>query len=224
MRTEATLTERQPRTRTSNRPSTADPTPLFMGGGAAAPDAVAQTLGVLDFLCICDKAPISSAASRSRRVRFGRLRRSHEVGEDCGCQFRTSALILATASSRSGRPMAPAYESESPTSILGSPTSRRGCVATRHHVADLVDPAARAATRLERRPVGGKVEPGATTQAASIGRNRCSSAARESAPTTRSTSLPSRITTSNGIDCAPNLEASPGFASTSIFTTFRCPA
>ena len=32
--------------------------------------------------------------------------------------------------SRSGRPMAPAYESDSPTSILCSPASRRGCVAT----------------------------------------------------------------------------------------------
>ena len=46
------------------------------------------------------------------------------------------------------------------------------------------------------------------TQAASTGRNRCSSAARGSAPTTRSISCPSRITTSNGIDCAPNLVAS----------------
>ena len=33
-------------------------------------------------------------------------------------------------SSRSGRPMAPAYESDSPPSILWSPASRRGCVAT----------------------------------------------------------------------------------------------
>ncbi len=60
-------------------------------------------------------------------------------------------------------------------------------------------------------------------QWASTGPNRCSRAARGSAPTTRSTSLPSWITTSNGIDCAPNRLASPGFASTSTFTTFRCP-
>jgi hypothetical protein len=56
------------------------------------------------------------------------------------------------------------------------------------------------------------------------GPNRCSKATRGSAPTTRSTSFPSRITTSSGIDCAPNLVASPGFASTSTFTTLRCPA
>jgi hypothetical protein len=62
------------------------------------------------------------------------------------------------------------------------------------------------------------------SQWASTGPNRCSSAARGSAPTIRSTSLPSRITTSNGIDCAPNRLATPGFASTSTFTTFRCPA
>jgi len=34
-----------------------------------------------------------------------------------------------TRSSRSGRPMAPAYESDSPTSIVWSPVTRRGCVA-----------------------------------------------------------------------------------------------
>jgi hypothetical protein len=55
----------------------------------------------------------------------------------------------------------------------------------------------------------GPLEPRAAIQWASTGPNRCSRAARGSAPTTRSTSLPSRITTSNGIDWAPNLEASP---------------
>ena len=65
--------------------------------------------------------------------------------------------------------------------------------------------------------------PAHRVQPVSAGPNRCSNAARGKAPTTRSTSLPSRITTSNGIDCAPNLVASPGFASTSTFTTLRCP-
>ena len=41
---------------------------------------------------------------RSRKVRFGRLQRSCEVGEKCHCHFRTTALVCATASRRrSGR-------------------------------------------------------------------------------------------------------------------------
>ena len=83
--------------------------------------------------------------------------------------------------------------------------------------------AARATPRLERRHVRGRSRR-INLQAASTDRNRCSSAARGSAPTTRSISCPSRITISNGIDCAPNLVASPGFASTSTFTTLRSPA
>ena len=35
---------------------------------------------------------------RSRKVRFGRLQRSCEVGEKCHCHFRTTALVCATAS------------------------------------------------------------------------------------------------------------------------------
>ena len=93
----------------------------------------------------------------------------------------------------------------------------------RNHVADLVDPRLEQLRAWRDAPFAeGRARINA--QAASTGRNRCSSAARGSAPTTRSTSCPSRITTSNGIDCAPNLVASPGFASTSTFTTFRCPA
>jgi hypothetical protein len=43
---------------------------------------------------------------RSRRVRFGRLRRSCEVGEKCRCHFRTAALVCATASfDRKRQPM-----------------------------------------------------------------------------------------------------------------------
>jgi hypothetical protein len=92
-----------------------------------------------------------------------------------------------------------------------------------HHVADLVDPRPEQLRAWRDAPLA-ECRARISTQAASTGRNRCSSAARGSAPTIRSTSLPSRITTSNGIDCAPNLEASPGFVSTSTFTTFRCPA
>jgi hypothetical protein len=88
------------------------------------------------------------------------------------------------------------------------------------HVAHLLDPRLEQLRAWRDAPVRGRPE---DAQAASTGRNRCSSAARGSAPTTRSISCPSRITTSNGIDCAPNLVASPGFASTSTFTTFRCP-
>lgn len=88
------------------------------------------------------------------------------------------------------------------------------------HVAHLLDPRLEQLRAWRDAPVRGRPE---DAQAASTGRNRCSSAARGSAPTTRSISCPSRITTSNGIDRAPNLVASPGFASTSTFTTFRCP-
>ena len=92
-----------------------------------------------------------------------------------------------------------------------------------HAVADLLDPRFEPIRAWRDAPFAeGRAR--INTQAASTGRNRCSSAARGSAPTTRSISCPSRITTSNGIDCAPNLVASPGFASTSTFTTFRCPA
>jgi hypothetical protein len=66
--------------------------------------------------------------------------------------------------------------------------------------------------------------PAGNSQSASTAPNRRSKATRGSAPTTRSTSRPSRITTSSGIDYAPNLVASPGFASTSTITTLRCPA
>ncbi len=59
-----------------------------------------------------------------------------------------------------------------------------------------------------RRQGNGPLRPGARLHWASTGPSRCSKAVRGSAPTTRSTSLPSRITTSNGIDCAANSEAS----------------
>jgi hypothetical protein len=124
----------------------------------------------------------------------------------------------------SGRPMAPAYESDSPTSIRWSPASRRGRVAT------LAITSRTSLTRGSSNSAPGETAPFAegrapiNAQAASTGRNRCSSAAGGRAPTTRSISCPSRITTSNGIDCAPNLVASPGFVSTSTFTTFRRPA
>jgi len=63
-----------------------------------------------------------------------------------------------------------------------------------------------------------------TAQLASVGPSRCSSAARGSAPTIRSTSRPLRITTRSGIDLAPKRAASPGLASTSTLTTFSRPA
>jgi hypothetical protein len=44
---------------------------------------------------------------RSRKVRFGRLQRSCEVGEKCHCYFRTTALVCATASRRRSGPPAP---------------------------------------------------------------------------------------------------------------------
>ena len=61
-------------------------------------EAVAQTLGVLDFLCVRDKGRFRSECFQSRRARFVRLRQSHEVGENCRCRFRTTALVCATAS------------------------------------------------------------------------------------------------------------------------------
>jgi hypothetical protein len=92
-----------------------------------------------------------------------------------------------------------------------------------NHVADLVDPRLEQLRAWRDAPFAeGRAR--INTHAASSGRNRCSSAARGSAPTTRSISCPSRIMTSSGIDCAPNLVASPGFASTSTFTTLRSPA
>ena len=112
--------------------------------------------------------------------------------------------------------------SDSRTNILCRPRSARTRCNPRNHVADLVD------LRLEqlrawRHAPFAEGRARLNAHAASTGRNRCSSAARGSAPTTRSISCPSRITTSNGIDCAPNLPASPGFASTSTLTTLTCP-
>ena len=168
------------------------------------------------------------AAGRQRCVRPGPLVRTltsawTTEGLVRSCPSRTSPSATIW-SSRSGRPMAPAYESDSATSILWSrgESSRMRC-GPRIHVADLLDPRFEP-IRAWRDAPSAEGRARINTQAASTGRNRCSSAARGSAPTTRSISCPSRITTSNGIDCAPNLVASPGFASTSTFTTFRCPA
>ena len=118
---------------------------------------------------------------------------------------------------------APAYESDPPRSILGR--WRVGADALQPRAFTSRTCLTRGSSQSARgEPPFAEGRARINTQAASTGCNRCSSAARGSAPTTRSISCPSRITTSNGIDCAPNLVASPGFASTSTFTTFRCPA
>ena len=46
----------------------------------------------------CAFVPSATESFRSRRSRSGRLRGSHEVGENGGCQIRTTALVCATAS------------------------------------------------------------------------------------------------------------------------------
>ena len=48
-------------------------------------EAVAQTLGVLDYLCVCDKATISERVFKWGAP-FAPLRQSHEVGENCRCR------------------------------------------------------------------------------------------------------------------------------------------
>ena len=69
-------------------------------------------------------------------------------------------IALATIrSSRSGRPMAPAYELDSPTSILWSPASRRGCVATLAITSRTSLTRGSSNSRLERRPVRGRSSP-----------------------------------------------------------------
>jgi hypothetical protein len=139
---------------------------------------------------------------------------------------RPAGVLAASRWRRSGARSRPRAKSDSPRAPSGSPASRRvgaDVLQPSHHVADLVDPRPEQLRAWRDAPLA-ECPARISTQGASTGRNRCSSAARGSAPTIRSTSLPSRITTSNGIDCAPNLEASPGFVSTSTFTTFRCPA
>ena len=91
-----------------------------------------------------------------------------------------------------GRSMAAAYESDSPTSdpLIAGESAWTRCD-PRSHVADLVD------LRLEqlrawRDAPFAEGRARINTQAASTGRNRCSSAARGNAPTTLSISLPSR--------------------------------
>ena len=155
---------------------------------------------------------------------------SAEISHLVGARFRSGvASGPATAlRRRSGRaPRASAAAKRRGCFVQEHPSGRRRVDAhalrPRHQVADLVSPRPEQLGACRDAPLAeGRAR--INTQAASTGRNRCSSAARGSAPTTRSISCPSRITTSNGIDCAPNLVASPGFASTSTFTTFRCPA
>ena len=173
---------------------------------------------------------------------------------DCSIGRRHAALIWLVrrlGEPLMARAGAPADDRNRPQALAGGASAGMFSRA-RDHVADLAKSLTTSHHQDRRSPPTPQPEPpGALRQGSAphepgetvSGRARGPTAARErreagrqlgrplrrgesrgTAPTTRSTSLPSRITTSNGIDCAPNLVASPGFASTSTFTTFRCPA
>ena len=57
-----------------------------------------KPLGSSTFCKPATKRRFRSESFHSRRARFVRLRRSHEVGENRRCRFRTTALVCATAS------------------------------------------------------------------------------------------------------------------------------
>jgi hypothetical protein len=63
--------------------------------------AVAQTLGVFDLCASVTRCRFRTESFCSRRVRGAPLKRSHEVGQNGRCQFRTTALVCATATATS---------------------------------------------------------------------------------------------------------------------------
>ena len=67
-----------------------------------------KPLGSATLCASVTKRRFRSDSFHSRRARFVRMRPSHEVGENCRCRFRTTALVCATASRRRRRPSWPA--------------------------------------------------------------------------------------------------------------------
>ena len=61
-------------------------------------EVVAQPLGSSSFRAAVTRRPFRSESFHSRRARFVRLRRSHEIGENCRCRFRITALVCANLS------------------------------------------------------------------------------------------------------------------------------